>query len=78
MVTSPRDKYDRDDIQKIAKRWYTEQRGRIVGNTPAWDDLTRFERASITNHVDLTLRTMQIAWGYHLHINMKVIDKGER
>lgn len=47
------------DFRDIAKRWYTEQRGRVVGNTVAWDDLTEDQRDTIVEEVELVLATME-------------------
>ena len=50
------------DVERIAKRWYTEQRGRIVGNTVSWDDLTPTDRFNVISCVESTLTVMRGAW----------------
>lgn len=45
------------DVKAIAKRWYTEQRGRRLGNTVAWDDLPDIWQQRIIHIVEDTLVT---------------------
>jgi hypothetical protein len=52
---------DTDTIVSIAKTWYTEQRGRVNGNTRSWDELELFERINITDAVQETLEYMEEA-----------------
>jgi len=47
-----------EDIRKITKRWYNEQRGRIFGNTTFWDDLDPCARAYLMDDVEATIKTM--------------------
>ena len=47
-----------EDIRKITKRWYNEQRGRILGNTTFWDDLDPGARTNIMDDVEATLESM--------------------
>jgi len=47
-----------EDIRKITKRWYNEQRGRIVGNTTFWDDLDPGARAYLMDVVEATIKSM--------------------
>lgn len=50
------------DVEAVAKYWYTEQRGRVVGNTRPWDDLTKDQRANLVEDVEEVLETMRRTW----------------
>lgn len=50
------------EIERIARVWYTEQRGRMSGNTVAWDDLPRYKQLIIMDQVKSTLKTMEKSW----------------
>lgn len=50
------------DNINIAKTWYAEQRGRVNGNTRAWEDLTSDEQYNIIYAVADTLGYMKEAW----------------
>lgn len=50
------------ELERIAKDWYTGQRGRVVGNTVAWDDLPTHIRQNIMDSVEETLEHMKEAW----------------
>jgi hypothetical protein len=50
------------NLEKLAKHWYTEQRGHVVGNTVAWDDLPMDARLNILDCVGETFETMEEAW----------------
>lgn len=54
--------HDTLDIENIARRWYTEQRGRIVGNTVAWDELPMNQQLDIIDQVMSLLNYMRKAW----------------
>lgn len=45
------------DVEQITIRWYTEQRGRVVGNTRHWHDLTEGQRDIIVDEVYEVLQT---------------------
>lgn len=47
-----------EDVERIAKEWYTTQRGRVVGNTRAWDDLDFFEKRVLIRKVRGLLNEM--------------------
>jgi hypothetical protein len=50
------------ELERIAKQWYTEQRGRTQGNTVTWDDLPEDARLNILDCVEETLDVMTEAW----------------
>jgi hypothetical protein len=50
------------ELEALAKHWYTEERGKIVGNTKAWDDIKPHERLNIMDAVSETLEYMEEAW----------------
>lgn len=52
----------KEELEKIAKDWYTTQRGRIVGNTRAWEDLSQDEKLNIMDSVLEVLEYMEEAW----------------
>jgi hypothetical protein len=39
------------DVEAITIRWYTEQRGRVVGNTKHWHDLTDGQKHILMDEV---------------------------
>ena len=43
------------EIERIAKHWYTEQRGRVLGNTRDWDSLSQDEKWNIIGAAEDTL-----------------------
>ena len=51
-----------DDQIVIAKRWYAEQRGRIVGNTVSWDQLSEDRKINIIDAVHGALEVMEESW----------------
>ena len=51
-----------DDQIVIAKRWYAEQRGRIVGNTVSWDQLSESRKINIIDAVIDALEVMEETW----------------
>lgn len=51
-----------DDQIAIAKRWYAEQRGRIVGNTVSWDQLSENRKLNIIDAVIDALEVMEESW----------------
>ena len=51
-----------DDQIVIAKRWYAEQRGRIVGNTVSWDQLSENRKLNIIDAVIDALEVMEESW----------------
>lgn len=55
---------DRLDTEAVAKYWYTEQRGRVVGNTRDWDSLSVNQRQNIIEDVEDVLRQMKEAWSW--------------
>lgn len=50
------------ELEKIAKDWYTGQRGRINGNTKDWDSLSWDTRQNIMESASETLDHMREAW----------------
>lgn len=50
------------DVARITKELYTTQRGRIVGNTRMWEDLTKDEQLNMMDDVDSLLEYMRKAW----------------
>lgn len=52
----------RSDTEAVAKYWYTEQRGRVVGNTQDWDGLSVDQKNNIIEDVEDLLRQMKEAW----------------
>ena len=44
-----------DQLEEVAKGWYNEQRGRLVGNTRSWDDLSAEAKVDILNVVNRLL-----------------------
>lgn len=50
------------DDYEIAKRWYTEQRGRVLGNTVSWEDLPNDEQWLIIFAVRNLLAIMRDFW----------------
>jgi hypothetical protein len=53
---------DFKEAEQVAKNLYTEQRGRVNGNTVAWDDLTPAQRSNIIIRLDWALDIMKEAW----------------
>lgn len=51
-----------EHIETVARRWYNEQRGKRVGNTRSWEDLSRDEQLNIMDSVTETLEYMEEAW----------------
>jgi len=51
-----------EELTRIAKSWYAEQRGRTNGNTKAWDDLSHDQKLNILDSVENTLENMKEAW----------------
>ena len=51
-----------DDQIVIAKRWYAEQRGRIVGNTVSWDQLSESRKINIIDAAIDALEVMEETW----------------
>lgn len=54
--------HDTQDVARITQEIYTTQRGRIVGNTRMWQDLTEDERLNMMDDVDSLLEYMRKAW----------------
>lgn len=53
---------DEQEAVRIAKAWYTEQRGRVLGNTTPWDELPNHVRWNIVASVEDSIETMKEAW----------------
>lgn len=47
---------------QVAKRWYAEQRGRVNGNTRAWENLTYDQKLNILDVVHELLDVMEEVW----------------
>lgn len=50
------------EIESLAKYWFTEQRGKVVGNTKDWASLTSDEKLNIMDAVSETLEYMEEYW----------------
>lgn len=50
------------DIYEISKRFYNEQRGRIVGNTVPWHELTTDQQVIIMDEIIVLMETMSEVW----------------
>lgn len=53
---------DNEDNKRISIRWYTEQRGRVVGNTVAWEDLPLDTKVKLRLQVQALLEKFQEAY----------------
>lgn len=53
------------ELEKVAKDWYTGQRGRVVGNTRDWDSLSQDTKQNIMECVSETLEFMEEAWQWN-------------
>ena len=51
-----------EDLFKIAKRLYTEQRGRVTSNTKSWDELSEDQRLDIVDDVECLMEDMEASW----------------
>lgn len=51
-----------EHLQAVARRWYNEQRGKRVGNTRAWEDLSQDEQLNIMDSVSEVLEYMEESW----------------
>lgn len=49
-------------VEGLAKRWYTEQRGKVNGSTKDWAALTMDEKLNIMDSVTETLEYMEEYW----------------
>ena len=51
-----------EHLQAVSRRWYNEQRGKRVGNTRAWEDLSQDEQLNIMDSVSAVLEYMEESW----------------
>lgn len=51
-----------NELERVAKDLYTSQRGRVLGNTTAWDDLPEHQRLNIVQAVEDALEYMKEGW----------------
>lgn len=50
------------DAEAVAKHWYTEQRGRVVGNTNDWASLPATAKEAVVEEVTDLLEYMEHLW----------------
>lgn len=48
--------------EDMARKWYNEQRGYVMGNTRAWDDLDQLEKVRIITRVMRVHTVMKKTW----------------
>lgn len=48
--------------EDLARKWYNELRGYVMGNTMAWDDLDQFEKVRIITRVMRVHTVMKKTW----------------
>lgn len=51
-----------EENERLAKAWYNEQRGRVVGNTKSWDELSLTDKVQIRIKVWDLYERMSQAW----------------
>ena len=59
------------EIEALAKHWFTEQRGKVVGNTKDWASLSSDEKLNIMDAVSETLEYMEEAWQWETQSSSK-------
>lgn len=50
------------ELKEIAREFYTQERGRIVGNTRSWSDLSLDEQQTIIEELGYVIEVMEDLW----------------
>jgi len=59
-----------DELVAIVKEWYTTQRGRIIGNTVSWDELSLDVQQNIMDSALEVLELMEEAWQWERDLSL--------